>query len=155
MHPTTKRFQRCREPPGRDEHPRNNILSGVRLRCCSVGQGRGRGAELGGRAGERRLLPTWLERSHSSRCFRCWQEHHSPRHPCSLRGSSCQPALRAALGIHQQSSLVAEMRMRSFCERLRSDGGLLQALLQKPKCCALLCRHVSQGSAADRGSHST
>lgn len=70
----------------------------------------------------------------------------------SLSRTSPQPerqlvaarALRAALGIHPQSSLGAETRMRSFRERSHSDGGLLQALLQKPQCCALLDGHVSR-----------
>lgn len=37
--------------------------------------------------------------------FGWWQEHHSPKHLCSLRGSSSQPALRAVPGIQQQPSL--------------------------------------------------
>ena len=52
----------CRDPPRRDKHPLSHILSAVRLRCRSMGQGRGRCAVLGGRAGERSggcCLPGW------------------------------------------------------------------------------------------------
>lgn len=98
MHPKAERFKY----PSEASRPR-------RPRPCQWGktsaqphpsaeQGRGRGAELAARLSS---SPARAARSIAL--------------PDSPRASSCQPALWAALGNPQQSSLVAETRMRSSC----------------------------------------
>jgi len=116
------------DPPRRDKNLLSCVLSAGKRALLLCGAGLGMRCHAG-RENQRAEAAACLARCRSSSRLGAGKEHRSPQRPCSLRGSSRQPALRAAPGIHQQSSLVAEMRMRSFCQPLHSDGGLLQALL--------------------------
>lgn len=111
------------------------------VRLCSVGQGPRCRAGREGRQAERSggcCLPGWKGDAAAAVTVPAGTSPQPERQLVAAR------ALRAALGIHPQSSLGAEMRMRSFREPSHSDSGLLQALLQKPQCCALLDGHVSR-----------